>query len=33
MEGQEFYTKASRTTQALRTTLFEGEGDVRPLYY
>jgi len=24
MGGQEFYTEASRTTQALRTTLFEG---------
>ena len=31
--GQEFYTKASRTTQALRTMLFEGEGHVGPLYY
>ena len=31
--GQEFYTEASRTNQALRTTLFEGEGHVRPLYY
>jgi len=33
MGGQEFYTEASRTTQALRTMLFEGEGHVRPLYY
>ena len=33
MGGQEFYTEASRTTQALRTTLFEGEGHVRSLYY
>jgi len=33
MGGQEFYTKASRTTQALRTTLFEGEGHVRLIYY
>ena len=31
--GQEFYTEASTTTQALRKTLFEGEGHVRPLYY
>ena len=27
------YTKSSRTTQALRTTHFEGEGNVRSLYY
>jgi len=33
MGGKEFYTQASRTTQALRTTLFEGEGHVRSLYY
>jgi len=33
MGGQEFYTEASRTTQALRTTLFEGDGHVRPLDY
>jgi len=33
MGGQEFYTEASRTTQALRKTLSEGEGHVRPLYY
>jgi len=33
MGEQEFYTEASRTTQALRTMLFEGEGHVRPLYY
>ena len=33
MGGQEFYTEASRTTQASRTTMFEGEGHVRPLYY
>jgi len=33
MGGHEFYTKASRTTQALRTTHFEGEGHVRALYY
>ncbi len=31
--GQEFYTETSRTTQVLRTTLFEGEGNVRSLYY
>jgi len=31
MGGQEFYTEASRTTQALRTTLFQGEGHVDPL--
>jgi len=33
MGGQEYSTKASRSTQALRTTLFEGEGHVRPVYY
>jgi len=33
MGGQEFCTKASRTTQPLRKTLFEGEGHVRSLYY
>jgi len=33
MGGQEFYTEASRTTQGFMTTLFEGEGHVRPLYY
>ena len=33
MGGKEFYTEASRTTQALRTTLFEGQGHVRSLYY
>jgi len=33
MGGKEFYTEASRTTQALRIMFFEGEGHVRPLYY
>jgi len=33
MGGQEFSTETSITTQALRTTLSEGEGHVRPLYY
>jgi len=33
MGGQEFYIESSGTTQALRTTIFEGEGHVRPLYY
>jgi len=33
MGGQEFYTGASRTTQVLGTTLFDGEGHVRSLYY
>jgi len=33
MGGQEYSAEASRTTQALRTTLFEGEGHFRPLYY
>jgi len=33
MEGNEFYSEASRTTQEFRTTLFEGEGHVRRLYY
>jgi len=32
MGGQEFYTEASRTTQALRTTPFEGKEHVRLLY-
>jgi len=33
MGGWEFYTEVSINTQALRTTLFEGEGHVRYLYY
>ena len=32
-EDKNFIQEASRTTQALRMTLFEGEGLVRPLYY
>jgi len=32
MGGQEYSTEASKTTQALNTILFEGEGHVRPLY-
>ena len=33
MGGKEFYTEESLTIQALRRTLFEGEGHVRSLYY
>jgi len=33
MGEKEFYTKSSRTTQALRTMLFEGGEHVNPLYY